>query len=217
MLGAAGRAALRASDEAGQRVVMGGRAPRPGAGPAAAARYRSRVWPGNGEQAPTRCCPRCSTIPRCTSAPVRCTASTTRQCSTRPTCCLARRSRSPRWRRGTSRPGCAPARSRGSWRACCPRLRGADCLAGVITAYDAVTSTPEADVFAVARAAGLPVGCAPLHELPLADRNVAQGAGREQLLGLDGAVQQPLLEGVLQQRLDGGATGFQAVGPPVGA
>lgn len=70
---------------------------------------------------------------------------------------------------------------------------------------------------AAALAAGFPVGCAPLHELPLADRNVMQGAGREQLLGLDGAVQQPLLEGVLQQRLDGGATGFQAVGPPVGA
>lgn len=42
-----------------------------------------------------------------------------------------------------------------------PRLRGADCLTGVVTAHDVATSKPEADVFAVALArAGVGAGAA---------------------------------------------------------
>ena len=50
-----------------------------------------------------------------------------------------------------------------------------------------------------------PVTRTSLNVLALAQRNVAHGRGREQLLELDATVGQAVLVGVLQQRLDGRA------------
>ena len=54
-----------------------------------------------------------------------------------------------------------------------------------------------------------------LHQLPVAERDVAHGRGREQLLDLDAAVGQPVLVRVLQQRVDRRPVLLDAVGIPV--
>src|SRR3981189_242716 len=63
--------------------------------------------------------------------------------------------------------------------------------------------------------AGMAGAKSALNLLPLAQRNVAHGAGREQLFELDPARGQALLESVLQQRLDGRPVLLDPVGVPV--
>src|ERR1700730_6094401 len=53
------------------------------------------------------------------------------------------------------------------------------------------------------------------NQLSFAERDIAHGARRKQLVDLEPALAQPLLVGILQQRLDGRAVRFDAVGVPI--